>query len=123
MKIDKHFLVSINKISTFNKNLTSECSIMYYLYYIICHVILHYNTIYTIFTIYNHVMPAVSGWGGEVFTGYTHWWIVPVLACHAGALLGASLYWLLLTTEVTEVTESSEDDVVKDIRKDKISIK
>ena len=66
-------------------------------------------------------MPAVSGWGGEVFTGYTHWWIVPVLACHAGALLGASLYWLLLTTEVTEVTESSEDDVVKDIRKDKIS--
>ena len=66
-------------------------------------------------------MPAVSGWGGEVFTGYTHWWIVPVLACHAGALLGASLYWLLLTTEVTEVGESLEDDVVKDIRKDKIS--
>ena len=43
MKIDKHFLVSINKISTYQteKNLTSECSIIYYLYYTIsCYITL-----------------------------------------------------------------------------------
>ena len=55
MEIDKHFLVSINKISNYQteKNLTSECSIMYYSYYIICHVILHYNTIlYILYILY-----------------------------------------------------------------------
>ena len=38
---------------------------------------------------------ALSGWGGGVFTGYNHWWLVPLTACHVGGLLGGLLYWLL----------------------------
>ena len=38
----------------------------------------------------------LAGWGEEVFTLYPHWWLVPVLACHGGALLGAGAYLLLV---------------------------
>ena len=34
-----------------------------------------------------------------MFTGYNHWWLVPVTACHVGGVLGALLYWLLLSKE------------------------
>jgi len=36
----------------------------------------------------------LAGWGPGVFTEYNHWWIVPVIACHAGAVAGAWLYYL-----------------------------
>ena len=44
-------------------------------------------------------LSALSGWGWGVFTGYNHWWLVPVTACHVGGVLGAFLYWLLLSKE------------------------
>jgi len=40
---------------------------------------------------------AVSGWGLDVFTSPTyHWWLVPILASHTGAILGAWLYYLAI---------------------------
>lgn len=39
---------------------------------------------------------AMAGWGGEVFTAYSHWWFVPLLSCHLGAILGAGVYLLLV---------------------------
>ena len=51
---------------------------------------------------------ALSGWGGDVFTGYNHWWLVPIIACHVGGLLGALLYWLLLRTEGGQHTVREE---------------
>jgi hypothetical protein len=33
-----------------------------------------------------HVLSALAGWGPEVFTAYSHWWVVPVVACHLGAI-------------------------------------
>ena len=61
---------------------------------------------------------ALSGWGLEVFTGYSHWWIVPLLACHLGGLLGALLYFLLLRPEAEEV---EEEDVRREARPEKMS--
>ena len=40
------------------------------------------------------VFTLLAGWGPGVFTEYNHWWIVPVVACHVGALAGAWLYYL-----------------------------
>ena len=36
----------------------------------------------------------LAGWGPSVFTEYNHWWVVPVIACHVGAVVGAWLYYL-----------------------------
>ena len=45
------------------------------------------------------ILPAVSGWGLDVFTSPTyHWWLVPVLASHTGAILGAWVYYLAIGT-------------------------
>ena len=38
----------------------------------------------------------MAGWGGEVFTAYSHWWFIPLLSCHLGAILGAGAYLLLV---------------------------
>jgi hypothetical protein len=37
---------------------------------------------------------ALAGWGPGVFTSYSHWWVVPVLSCHAGGVAGAWLYYM-----------------------------
>ncbi|XP_023336662.1 aquaporin-7 [Eurytemora carolleeae] len=37
---------------------------------------------------------ALAGWGPEVFSYYSHWWIVPVVASHLGAIAGAWIYYL-----------------------------
>ena len=47
----------------------------------------------------------LAGWGPGVFTEYNHWWIVPVIACHAGAVAGAWLYYLAV-----EVNWPDEDE-------------
>ena len=53
-----------------------------------------------------------------MFTGYSHWWLVPLLACHLGGLLGALLYWLLLRAEVEE---AGEEDVMTEPVGEKMS--
>ena len=50
-------------------------------------------------------IPALAGWGPSVFTASGHWWVVPVLACHAGAVAGAWLYFLLVEMNYTEVAK------------------
>ena len=35
-------------------------------------------------------------WGPGVFSYYHHWWIVPVIATHAGAVAGAWIYYLAI---------------------------
>ena len=42
------------------------------------------------------VIPVLAGWGGEVFTAYNHWWFIPLLSCHLGAILGAGAYLILV---------------------------
>ena len=51
-----------------------------------------------------------------MFTGYSHWWIVPLTACHVGGLLGALLYWLLLSkeTEQGEGGHTVREDFIKE---------
>ena len=61
---------------------------------------------------------ALSGWGWQVFTGYNHWWLVPLTACHVGGILGALIYWLLLRTEDTEKEMGTEVDVEDDFMKE-----
>ena len=36
----------------------------------------------------------MTGWGVEVFSFYNQWWIVPILATHAGAVIGAWVYYV-----------------------------
>ena len=38
----------------------------------------------------------MAGWGGEVFSAYNHWWIIPLFSCHMGAILGAVVYLALV---------------------------
>ena len=51
---------------------------------------------------------ALAGWGPDVFTAYSHWWVVPVLSCHAGGVAGAWLYYLAI--ELHWVEEDKEQD-------------
>ena len=43
-----------------------------------------------------HLLSALAGWGPGVFTAYNHWWVVPVIACHVGAVAGAWLYYVVV---------------------------
>ena len=38
----------------------------------------------------------ITRWGPGVFSYYHHWWIVPVIATHAGAVAGAWIYYLAI---------------------------
>ena len=38
----------------------------------------------------------LTGWGVEVFSSYNHWWIIPIVSCHLGAILGACSYLALV---------------------------
>ena len=38
----------------------------------------------------------MTRWGPGVFSYYHHWWIVPVIATHAGAVAGAWIYYLAI---------------------------
>ena len=40
-----------------------------------------------------------------VFTEYNHWWVVPVFACHIGAVAGAWLYYLAVEINWPEEEE------------------
>ena len=53
------------------------------------------------------VFTLLAGWGPGVFTEYNHWWIVPVIACHVGALAGAWLYYLAV--EINWPLEEEEE--------------
>jgi len=37
-----------------------------------------------------------ADWGLDVFTYSYHWWVVPILATHVGAILGAWIYYLAI---------------------------
>ena len=56
----------------------------------------------------------MSGWGLKVFTGYSHWWLIPVLACHLGGVLGAIIYWLLLHNDAEE-KEEEEERIIREV--------
>ena len=51
--------------------------------------------VYTVFLL------AMAGWGLEVFTYSYHWWVVPILATHLGAVLGAWVYYLAIGRSTT----------------------
>ena len=53
----------------------------------------------------------LAGWGEEVFTLYPHWWLVPVLACHGGALLGAGAYPLLVQLHHPQQQQQQQQEV------------
>lgn len=54
----------------------------------------------------------ISGWGVSVFTYPTIWWcLVPVLATHLGAVIGAWTYYLVIELHWTKQDDiEAEDD-------------
>ena len=47
--------------------------------------------------ILSHFDPlALAGWGPGVFTDYNYWFVVPIFACHLGAVAGAWAYYLAI---------------------------
>jgi len=50
---------------------------------------------------------AMTGWGVEVFSFYNQWWIVPILATHAGAIIGAWVYYIAV--EINWPPEEEEE--------------
>ena len=55
------------------------------------------------------ILSALAGWGPAVFRSHYHWWLVPVLAPHVGALAGAWIYYV--TVEISWPKEGSYDSV------------
>jgi len=53
---------------------------------------------------------ALTGWGTAVFTSYYHWWLVPVVACHIGAIAGAWIYYLAVEMNWPRDAEEEEED-------------
>ena len=50
----------------------------------------------------NLLLLALAGWGPGVFTAYDHWWVVPVIAGHVGAVAGAWMYFILVEMNSSE---------------------
>ena len=64
----------------------------------------------------------MSGWGGEVFSAYNHWWIIPIFSCHMGAILGALLYLALIELHWPAVSHRElSDKVLHDDHPDQVS--
>ena len=42
------------------------------------------------------MLSVCADWGLDVFTYSYHWWLVPILATHVGAILGAWIYYLAI---------------------------
>lgn len=64
----------------------------------------------------------VAGWGTKPFTFSNHWWVVPVIGTHLGAILGALLYCLCIENhwkkstyelEMIKVVEKVENNELK----------
>jgi len=55
---------------------------------------------------------AMSGWGLDVFSFYSQWWVVPILSTHVGGVLGAWLYYLAIELHWSkdDAEESDEND-------------
>ena len=45
----------------------------------------------------------MSGWGLEVFSFSNQWWLVPIIATHVGAVIGAWLYYLAIGNLATAI--------------------
>ena len=74
----------------------------------------HHGYSQVVFLLHVHVLTllvctALAGWGPAVFTAYNHWWVVPVIACHAGAVAGAWIYYLVV--EINWPAEEKYDSV------------
>ena len=54
----------------------------------------------------------LAGWGPGVFTQYNHWWLVPVIACHLGAVAGAWCYHLAVETHWPEEEEDDQEKMI-----------
>ena len=65
------------------------------------------------------IFTALAGWGPGVFTTYSMWWVVPVLACHLGALAGAWLYYLAVELQWADGEEEA-DDMFEDEARDTV---
>ena len=46
------------------------------------------------------IIMLMTRWGPGVFSYYHHWWIVPVIATHAGAVAGAWIYYLAIEVNI-----------------------
>ena len=49
------------------------------------------------------IISAVSGWGVSVFSFSNQWWLVPILATHIGAVLGAWAYYLAIGDNIIHI--------------------
>jgi MIP family channel proteins len=55
---------------------------------------------------------ALAGWGTPVFTYPTfYWWVIPIVATHVGAIVGAWIYFLAIELNwPNEETDSTDDE-------------
>lgn len=58
------------------------------------------------------IFSALAGWGPGVFTEYNYWFVVPIFACHLGAVAGAWSYYLAIESNWPDNAED-EDEVEK----------
>ena len=59
--------------------------------------------------ILSHFDPlALAGWGPGVFTEYNYWFVVPIFACHLGAVAGAWAYYLAIEINWPDDAEDEE---------------
>jgi len=55
----------------------------------------------------------LAGWGPEVFSFYSQWWIVPVIATHVGAIVGAWMYFLCIEMNWPKDVEFADEEFSK----------
>jgi len=63
------------------------------------------------------VFSALTGWGPGVFSAFNHWWVVPVVACHLGAVAGAWLYYMVVERNWTESGKKVKENITKKRKK------
>uniref|UniRef100_A0A8C8CHI2 Aquaporin-3 n=1 Tax=Oncorhynchus tshawytscha TaxID=74940 RepID=A0A8C8CHI2_ONCTS len=57
------------------------------------------------------IFTALAGWGSEVFTAYSYWFFVPIFAPFIGAVVGMTVYQLMVGSHVEgEAREKREEE-------------
>ena len=64
--------------------------------------------IYHILLLSNLNFIALAGWGPGVFTEYNYWFVIPIFACHLGAVAGAWVYYLAIEINWPDDAEDKE---------------
>lgn len=56
------------------------------------------------------IFTAIAGWGTEPFTYGNHWWVVPVIGTHLGAIIGTFTYSFFIENHWPKDEDCEEDE-------------